>query len=379
MRKILCLLSQLVFITSALIYSQGSGKPAGRADRNGLLPDHCYIKYIYDFPYESHQVFYSERFPDLEIRKYLNADLIKPLFNKIIRGNYKVFDPNYRGTVEDLIQAGTPVQIDTNLIMLYMHAGWDTAFSIDNHNQVTAIPIYTQPDLSEISGLFFFEKWDLDTYKGSLNKEVIAYFPIRDYWDEYNLQKGLMERKKRLLFMVYQGTEDSKTGNIRKKSKTAGYQPLYQGITSTLNLYNRPYYEYIHRHEIEHGVSDEEFSEWEYHTFDFYKHFYPEEFLKTLIDLALNGRLKVRDPDTSGKILTRQEIIEKISSTGGKIGYDDLNSVIFNEDWYFNPVSLRIIKKVNSVILVRHEYLYDEYTGDLLKIRKTPLFSISLK
>lgn len=74
--------------------------------------------------------------------------------------------------------------------MQYMHAGWDTAYSIDDNNQITTIPIYTQPDYSEISGLFFFEKWYLNPDKGFLSKEVLAYFPIRDYWDEYSLEKG---------------------------------------------------------------------------------------------------------------------------------------------------------------------------------------------
>jgi hypothetical protein len=374
----------VLFLLSVLFqfetFSQSSGKFSGMNENNGLLPGNSYIKYIYEFPYETHHIFYSERFPDLEIRKFLNSDLIQPVFNKIFREGFQVSDPNYRGSVEDLIRSGAPAPIDTNLIMLYMHAGWDTAFSINNSNQITAIPVYTPPDYSEISGLFFFEKWYLNPDKGFLNKEVIAYLPIRDYWDEYELEEDQLVKLKRLLFMVYQGSEDAKTKKSRIKSGYSGYQHIYHGITSTLNLYNRPYYEYIHRDELTHGVSDEEYSEWEYHTFDFYKNFYAEEFLKIIIGLTLDGRFKAEDPDSPGKFLTREEILEKISwDDGHDFRYDNLNSVIFNEDWYFNPASLRIIKKVNSITIMKHEYQYDDYTGDFLKILKIPLFTVSLK
>ena len=34
---------------------------------------------------------------------------------------------------------------------------------------------------------------------------------------------------------------------------------------------------------------------------------------------------------------------------------------------------------VNSITLVKHEYQYDDYTGDFLRVVKTPLFTVSLK
>jgi hypothetical protein len=380
MRKIIFLVSFLLIISKLVLFSQCAVKFSRLDKNNGLLPGNCYIKYIYDFPYETKKVFYSERFPDLEIKKYLNADLIRPVFDKILKEGFQVSDPNYRGSVEDLICSGAPAPIDTNLIMRYMHAGWDTSFSIDENNQITAMPVYTQPDYSEISSLFFFEKWYLNPEKGFLSKEVIAYFPIRDYWDEYALEEGQLVKLKRLVCMVYQGTGDAEKKKSRIKSEFPGYKHLYSGITSVLNLCNRPYYEYIHRDEITSGVSEEEYNEWEYYTFDFYKNFYPEEFLKIIIGLTLQGRFKAEDPDIPGKFLTKGEIMEKFNEINEyDIKYDQLNSVIFNEDWYLNPSSLNIMKKVNSITLVKHEYQYDDYTGDLLRVIKTPLFTVSLK
>ena len=366
MRKIILLICILSYFSNLVAYCQ-----------NALLPDNCYIKYIYEFPYESRPVFYSERFPDLEIRNYLNADLIRPLFDKIFRGGIQVSDPNYWGSVENIMNEGKPSLIDTSQILSYMHAGWDTTFSIDENNQITTVPIYTSPDYSDISGLFFFESWYLNPDKGFLNKELIAYFPIYEYWDENALEKGEQVKLKRLIFMVYQGKKDQKKIKKSKGTKYPGYIQLYRGVESELNLYNRPYSYYLHRDQLEYGASDEEYNEWEYHTFDFYRDFNAEKFLKTIIDFTLDGKFKAEDPVIEGKILSVQEILEKVSKNQ-KYNYDNLNSVVFNEDWYFNPGSLYILKKVNSITIFKHEYQYDEYTGDFLRVIKTPLFIVSM-
>lgn len=353
--------------------------------QNALLPDKCYVKYIYEFPYESRPVFYSERFPDLETRNYLNDDLIKPLFNKIFSEGIKVNDPNYWGSVENLVNTGKLPYIDTSQILQYMHAGWDTTFAIDENNQITTIPIYTPPELSDISGLFFFESWHLNPDKGFLKKEVIAYFPIYEYWDERALENGDQIKLKRLIFMIFQGNQGQK--KLKKSMASTEYPEylqLYKGIETEFNLYNRPYGVYLHRNEVEYGASDEEYNEWEYHTFDFYKNFNAEEFLKTIIGLSLEGRFIAEDPVIPGKILTSREILRNISDIQEHIEpdlirYDNLNSVVFNEDWYFNPGTLSIMKKVNSITIYKHEYQYDEYTGDFLRVLKTPLFTVRLK
>jgi hypothetical protein len=352
-------------------FSQDRSKISSQVSGNALLPDKCYIKYIYDFRYESKPVFYSDKFPDLETRNYLNSDLIKPLFDKIFREGYEVSDPNYWGSVENLAKSGTKTFIDTNQILKYMHAGWDTTYSIDIDGNITPVPVYTPPDYSDISGLFFFESWYLNPDKGFLSKEVIAYFPIYEYWDERARENGEQAKLKRLIFMVFQGNHDP------KKMKKIMY--LYRGVQSELSLYNRPYSFYLHRDQVGNAAGEGDYNEWEYHTFDFYKDFYPEEFLEIIINLALDGRFKAEDPANSGKILTPREILAKVSDEQSNIRYDNLNSVEFNEDWYFNPGSLHICKKINSITVIKHEYQYDEYTGDFLRTLKTPLFVISLK
>ncbi len=381
MIKIITILSIFSSLSGMAAYSQGAGKNSDRDDGNALLPGKCYIKYLYEFPYESKPVFYSERYPDLETRNYFNTDLIEPLFKKILKEGYQVSDPNYWGSVEGLVSKDRLRNIDTSQILRYMHAGWDSTYSIDENGKIALLPVYNDPDFSDVSGLFFFESWYLNARKGFLTKEVIAYFPIYEYWDERSLENGEQVKLKRLICMIFQKKQypkkirKSMTGNGYK-----GYQYLYRGVKSELDLFNRPYSFYLHRDQAAGGVSDAEFNEWEYHTFDFYRDFNAERFLEEIISLTLDGRFIAEDPSIPGKILTNREILAKVSDIqNNEIRYDNLNSVAFNEDWYINPDSMYILKKVNSITIFRHEYQFDEYTGDLLRVLKTPLITVSLK
>jgi len=325
------------------------------------------------------------------MRKYENTELIMPLFFKIFKENFKVYDPNFWGSIEDLTQTGPTGLIDTNGILLYMHAGWDTAFSINENNQIALVPFYTPIDYKEISGLFFFESWYLSPDNGFLEKDVIAYFPVREYWDEHLLETEQRERQQRLVFMVYTGEEKCKFKKSRPEKRHKDLTLIYKGIEYELGLFNHPYNKYTYRDTRGADISDEEYNEWAYHTFDFYKLFDPERFLKVIIQMILDGRLHAVDPYNPKRDLTKEEIIRRIGETSYQyydqdgqstikksetIRYDNLNSVVFNEDWYFDPDLLKICKKVNSITIVKHDKQHDEYTGDYLRLIKTPVITV---
>ena len=289
------------------------------------------------------------------------------------------------------MKSGPPGLIDTNIILLYMHAGWDTAYSISDDNLVTLKPYYTSPDYEDISGLFFFETWFIDPDKGSFEKNVIAYFPIREYWDEYALEEGQAERLRRLILMIYSGLPEGKRRNFRLKNRYKGLNLVYNGIEHEIELFNRPYNEYLYRDYSVTEISDEEYNQWEYHTFDFYKYFDADRFLKVITGLILSGKLHAFDPLDKEKMLTTQDIIHRIGEEAlyntnntaditkisqATIRYDNLNSVSFNEDWYLDPVTLKMYKKINSITLFRFDYQYDDYTGDFLGVAKTPVITI---
>lgn len=391
MNHVIHIILVLFYLSTTCVCSQTVEKLSHKRGFNALVPENCYIKYIYNFPYKSSTVYYSEQYPGLEIRKYENLELTIPLFNMIFNENYKVYNPNFWGSVEDLVHTGPSGLIDTNGILLYMHAGWDTAFSIGDNNQIALKPFYTPPDYKDISGLFFFETWYVDPDKGSFEKNVIAYFPIREYWDEYSLESGQADRLRRLIFMVYSGLPKSKRIKSGSKNKYKRLTLIYSGIEHEMDLYNRPYNEYIYRDDFKPEMSVEEYNEWEYHTFDFYKYFDAERFLKVITGLILNGKIHAVDPFNNEKVLKPEDIINRIGEetyydindtndtkmiSPATIRYDNLNSIVFNEDWYFDPGSLDIFKKVNSITIHKFDHQYDDYTGDYLRVTKTPVITV---
>lgn len=391
MNRVLQFILVLCYLSTTCVFSQTAERLFRKRKHNVLLPENSYIKYIYNFPYKTSTIYYSEQFPELEIRKYENAEFIIPLFDKIFNENFEVYNPNFWGSVEDLVHTGPSGLIDTNSILLYMHAGWDTAFSISDDNQVMHKPFYTPPDYRDISGLFFFETWFIDPDKGSFEKNVIAYFPVREYWNEYSMEAGQAERLRRLILMVYSGLPENKRKNTRLKNKYKGLTLVYSGIEHEVKLFNQPYNKYLYRDYSGAEISDEEYNEWEYHTFDFYKYFDADRFLKVITGLILSGKMCAVDPFDNEKVLTPQDIIHRIGEepyydtnntndmtmmSQTTIRYDNLNSVVFNEDWYFDPVTLTMYKKINSITIFRYDHQYDDYTGDYLRVFKSPVFTV---
>jgi hypothetical protein len=347
MHHILTIILIFFYLSTSHVFSQIFRNPFNRRCSNALLTENCYIKYQYTFPYNTSTVYYSDKFPNLNLRQYENKEIMELLFNKIFKENYTAYDPNFWGSVEDLVQTGPPDLIDTNEILLYMRAGWDTAFSVNQDNEISLIPFYTPPDYKEISGLFFFESWYLSPKKGYLEKDVIAYFPVREYWNEHSLDAGEASRQKRLVFMVYNGEETSTFKKFRTGKKLKGLTLIFSGIEYKLELYNRPYYDYIYRDDTETDISDEEYYEWGYHIFDFYRDFDADRFLKAIIQLVLDGKVRAADPDDLTKNLNNVEIIQRI----GEIPY--INNNGYNKQTAAQSVTIRYDNSTQIGRLIR--------------------------
>jgi hypothetical protein len=211
------------------------------------------------------------------------------------------------------------------------------------------------------------ENWLVNLEEPLFHKEIVAYLPIRDYYipSEDELK---MEKQRRLLFMVIPGRSAGMQANT---VKAGDYSLICNDISYELGLYNKPYSDYIYSNEIPAGIDREEYEEWMYHHFDFYEFFNRDFFLNVLLTAILNGELTAYQveeplhPLSSGQL----EELQRIET-------EEINSVIFYEDWYLDLASLAMEKAVKRVVLVRHVRDYDEYTGEYIRTRKVPLLLI---
>ncbi len=55
---------------------------------------------------------------------------------------------------------------------------------------------------------------------------------------------------------------------------------------------------------------------------------------------------------------------------------DELNSMVFQEDWYVNQDNLQIYKDVKQLTINRHNRVYDNYTEEFIRETKDPLFTV---
>jgi len=368
--KIILVLLFSQFPASQYMYSQFISKKKLQQLENDISPRDVGVKYIYSFPVEKTDVRIAENGRELEIPDYDNESLIVPIMEMVLDGRTVVYDPNFWGEVYDL-KGNKPIrQIDTTQILKYLGAGTDTALLMDVSGSLTLMPTYTEPDIREISGIFFMENWLLNLEEQLFHKEILAYLPIRDYFilseDEQH-----MEKQRRLLFMI---SPARSTGEDSRKVNAADFTLVRDNISYELELYNKAYSDYIYRNENQTGINQAEYEKWEYHHFDFYKFFNRKLFLDVLLTAILNGESLAYQVNKSSEFLSPDQMDELRT-----IKPDEINSIIFYEDWYLHPGSLAMEKVVNSIVLVRHIRDFDDYTKEYIRTRKVPLLMIRFK
>jgi len=359
------LLSQ--FPASQYLHSQFISKKKLQKLDNDISPRDVGLKYIYSFPVEKTDVRRAENGQQIQIPDYENEKLMTPILKMVLNGKVKVYDPNFWGDVYELKESKSIGKIDTSQILKYMGAGTDTVFIMDESGNLSMMPTYIKPDIMEISGIFFMENWMLNLEEGLFHKEILAYLPIRDYF-VLSEDELTMEKQRRLLFLVSPGRFNNKANENVDESR---YSLISDDISYELGLFNKPYSDYIYRKENLSGIEQEEYEEWEYHHFDFYKFFNRKLFLDVLMAAILEGRLPAYQVDQSEQLLSTIQM-EDLAS----VKPDEINSIIFYEDWYLDHSMLDMEKVVKRIVLVRHIRDYDDYTMEYIRTRKVPLLMI---
>jgi len=375
-------------------------KPLRRAE-NLLNINSTLLKTIYTF-IPSYYDTIPQPGPDpVMVAKYNEKDLIKPVFDAVFTDQVNVYNPNFWGTVPQLLDKKSHDKFDTLQILDYLAAGWDTSYMIENDGSMKEVPEYRKIPYDEVSGLFFYESWWLDSKTKRMYKDVIAYLPIREYTN--TIYDGYEETqvRRRLLYMVL---PDWSSGEKKKlKFKKVDFRLLRRNIRYETQFYNKSYEQYIYREEEYRQIMQAEFDEWQYHQFDFYRHFDPDMFLEKIITGILEGNIKAFHAGSSRDPLNREGFIKLLYDfPGEKIEWDefkgdlkdsmtesdlmpenypvsDLNSITFQEDWYINPENLQLYKEVKSITVNRTMSQFDNYTGDYIRGKVEPLFTVWFK
>ena len=103
----------------------------------------------------------------------------------------------------------------------------------------------------------------------------------------------------------------------------------------------------------------------------------------------LEGKLTVCHPGADRNLMDRDELIRLLHDIPEEADYaspktitpeqyplDELNSLVFHEDWYVNQDNLQIYKDVKQLTINRHKRLYDNYTREFIRESVNPLFTV---
>jgi hypothetical protein len=398
----------LLFMSLPLLTAQEEFHKPSRRSENQLDIGGPFLKTIYSFTPYTYDTFPQPGPDPLVVPRYMDRDLIPIIFDAVFDGRVRAYNPNFWGTLPQLIEKSCYDEFDTLDILKYLGAGWDTSLVIDNNGKMSAFPVHHEIPFEEIGGIFFFESWWLDQKNCRMYKDIIAYLPIRAYMASVYDGYETSELRRRLLFMVI---PEWSSGNLKQvKYKPGDFRLVRKDVRYEMSLFNKPYEMYLNREENYGQISQAEFNEWQYHRFDFYRYFDPDLFLEKIISLVLEGRLRATLPEMYGIPLSRKEFIKilqnlpgtedkdpagdsgNVSGDSGNISKDpslpesgltpedyhtsDLNSIVFGEDWYINPVNLQIYKEVKSITVNRTETKVDRYTGEFIQGSVNPIFTV---
>jgi hypothetical protein len=359
----------------------------GRKTRNQLTQDDPYLKTMFTFGTERFDTVFNQGLePDL-VPVYNNEDIVQGIIQPVLMGKVPVYKADYWGGIPQFMEKSSFNLMDTAQILYQLNAGWDTSYIIETDGSVQPVPVYRKFRPGEISGIFFFESWWLDAKSYRFYKDVIAYEPIREYQSMSRENPETTETMKRLVFMVI--PEMPPAVPKKKKYRSNDFILLRSGHHYKVKLYNRSYDQYIFRDELQTGVNQQEYEKWQYHHFDFYRYFDPDKFLEEIITGILDGKLTACHPGPDKRLMEKAELISLLYNIPEEADYkppstispeqyplDELNSVVFGEDWYLNPENLQIYKDVRQLTVNRHQRQYDNYTGEFIRESVEPIFTV---
>jgi hypothetical protein len=236
--------------------------------------------------------------------------------------------------------------------------------------------IDTEADLTEIDGLICYDKWQFDPDKFKFRKTVMAYSPIRHYYfsDGFDLGESRYAR----VGFINQYVPKRKKARKNKSKQMILFKKLkYEFLADNINTYSMD--QDVEQTEYLFEIEKENSPQWNSHM--------KQQVIGSLLDRVLTGTSKAYDFET-GRHLSVEEIYKRFGAvkdtvyfdywyddewgfeneyeiTENNIEQEEIKSLIFIEDWYFDPNTMRLVKEVVGIAPVRWFYTYEFETARL--------------
>ncbi len=334
MEKIYLFFFLLLIYTSATLYAQ----------ENVLLPDEQLIAY---------GVFLNDSVPDLyndllvQNQQHTKKFVGQIFTQKALNGEVKAYNANLQLAYYPYGIFNSK-QIDPMEIITKMDGSIDslTANELIKNNEKI-------PNINQINSLLFVENWILAPKGFKLEKQIKAVVPVRHFFKDFGQSENTATLKKtfRLLF----------------PEKPCWIRQLF--INRRMKLCNSVEYEFLLGSYFEPLYNWD--TKYEKNGAPFFSTYSRRKFTEQLVNYALSKKAKVLDYYSHTKI-DKKEIRQRLGGGNDTIliknyfgkdeqvivesplAYDNIKSIIFIEDWFYDHKTLRMKKEINGIAPVFH-------------------------
>lgn len=269
----------------------------------------------------------------------------------------------------------------------YKTDSWLTYQILENSKKTNANEIekklnnsgFTPFDKKQIIGLNFVEEWEVSNNPFDFKKKVIAYMPLRRYYSHEDscYENPLYQTPFTILDTLVAKKQLKKSDKRMMLTNEIEYEYFFYidytypyNIDDLTKTYKKSGYS------IDNYILSKETSEYLSRSGIL-------NFLKMMTDKVINGELMAYDyydndqisvNDVKERMGAIKDTIENDEITRPfnviytlPMDFDVIQSIIFLEKWYIDPVTLRMQKKVVGIAPVKHYYKDDDEQKDNLK------------
>ena len=244
--------------------------------------------------------------------------------------------------------------------------------------------------VGEILSGFFVEEWFFDEEEFEFRKNVIQYQPTWHkpyYYDGLATGEDVPDDTLRILLFGVHNDPPRRPASLAGDSD---YTALVKDFSYELELYNQSFEEIIFNYET--PLIDED--QWVYYNFMYYKDFDRDRLIDLIFEKVLSGQVPAYSPVDRTTLMDIPAIHDAMGADSIFVPFrneegnyeekfievymplENINSVIFIEDWYYNKESLALVKVVKGIIPVLHYLSADYPQFERGEIERIPLFAI---
>jgi len=251
-------------------------------------------------------------------------------------------------------------------------------------------PTETERHVREILSGFFVEEWFFNEVEFEFTKSVIQYQPTWHKPYFYDIRSSHEDTPSDTMRILLFGVHTDPPVKPSSVSGNGEYISLVKDFRYELELYNQSFEQVIFSYDE--PLIDED--QWTYSNFMYFKDFDRDRFTELIFDKVMSGQVPAYDPKdlitvmdipAINSSMLADSIFETYRNEEGAIvtefrevylSVENINSVIFVEDWYYNKTSMAIVKVVRAIIPVLHHVSNEWGIPEGKQIKRIPVFAV---